>query len=83
MNLMDLVPVDWIPKAAGCGYPLHEGCAVDGPERITLGMAFSVFLLIIFFSIKEKGIGGFRQGVDLPSLPLVSLRSPSRGSSSR
>ena len=27
--------------------------------NVTLGMSFSVFALIIFYSIKEKGLGGF------------------------
>jgi len=59
MNLMDLVPVDWIPKAAELsGIPYMKVVASTDPN-ITLGMAFAVFLLIIFFSIKEKGLGGF------------------------
>ena len=59
MNLMDLVPVDWIPKAAEwSGVPYMKVVASTDPN-ITLGMAFAVFLLIIFFSIKEKGLGGF------------------------
>ena len=59
MNLMDLVPVDWIPKAAElAGIPYMKVVASTDPN-VTLGMAFAVFLLIIFFSIKEKGLGGF------------------------
>ena len=59
MNLMDLVPVDWIPKAAELsGIPYMKVVASTDPN-ITLGMAFAVFLLIIFYSIKEKGLGGF------------------------
>ena len=59
MNLMDLVPVDWIPKAAELsGIPYMKVVASTDPN-VTLGMAFAVFLLIIFFSIKEKGLGGF------------------------
>ena len=59
MNLMDLVPVDWIPKTAELvGIPYMKVVASTDPN-ITLGMAFAVFLLIIFFSIKEKGLGGF------------------------
>ncbi|MDE0192953.1 MAG: F0F1 ATP synthase subunit A [Gammaproteobacteria bacterium] len=59
MNLMDLVPVDWIPEAAKlAGIPYMKVVASTDPN-VTLGMAFAVFLLIIFFSIKEKGLGGF------------------------
>ncbi|MCQ4272385.1 MULTISPECIES: F0F1 ATP synthase subunit A [Pseudomonas] len=62
MNAIDLIPVDWIP---------HAAMAISGNEHIffravpttdpnaTLGMALSVFALIIFYSIKVKGIGGF------------------------
>jgi len=59
MNLMDLVPVDWIPEAAKlAGIPYMKVVASTDPN-VTLGMALAVFLLIIFFSIKEKGLGGF------------------------
>ena len=59
MNLMDLVPVDWIPAlAAVSGVPFMKIVPSTDPS-VTLGMAFTVFFLIIFFSIKEKGAGGF------------------------
>lgn len=59
MNLMDLVPVDWIPmlaQALGVG---HMKIVPTTDPNITMSMAFTVFLLIIFFSIRVKGIGGF------------------------
>ena len=59
MNLMDLVPVDWIPGLATLvGIPYMKIVPSTDPN-ITLSMAFSVFALIIFYSIKMKGIGGF------------------------
>ena len=59
MNLMDLVPVDWIPHlAAIAGIPYMKIVPTTDPN-VTLGLAFSVFILIIFFSIKRKGMGGF------------------------
>jgi len=59
MNLMDLVPVDWIPELAmAMGVPFMKIVPTTDPN-ITLGMAFSVFALIIFYSIKCKGVGGF------------------------
>ena len=75
LNLMDLVPVDWIPEAAmAMGIPYMKVVPSTDPN-ITLGLAFSVFGLIIFFSIKEKGIGGFVG--ELTCHPFeVSLRSP-------
>ena len=72
MNLMDLVPVDFIPVLAG-----HIAAAVTDvswikePDdlyfkvvpttdpNITLGMAFAVFILTIYYSITVKGIKSF------------------------
>jgi F-type H+-transporting ATPase subunit a len=62
MNLMDLVPVDWIPLLAQtmAGDPHLYFKAVPTTDlNITLGFAVSVFFLIIFYSIKVKGLGGF------------------------
>jgi F-type H+-transporting ATPase subunit a len=59
MNLMDLVPVDWVPSLAyAVGIPYMKIVPTTDPN-ITMGMAISVFLLIIFYSIKCKGAGGF------------------------
>ena len=72
MNLMDLVPVDFIPVLAG-----HIAAAVTDvswikePDdlyfkvvpttdpNITLGMAFAVFILTIYYSITVKGVKAF------------------------
>ena len=68
MNLMDLVPVDWLPSVAGqIGHalfgmdPHHVYMKVvpSTDPNATIGMAFSVFFLVLFYSIKIKGIGGF------------------------
>ena len=68
MNLMDLIPVDWIPYAAqivGSNVfgldPRHVYFKIvpSTDPNITLGMALGVFLLIIGFGLKYKGIGGF------------------------
>lgn len=59
MNLMDLLPVDWIPHLATiAGVPYMKIVPTTDPN-ITLGMAFTVFALILFYSIKQKGPGGF------------------------
>lgn len=62
MNLMDLIPVDWLPfvaqKISGDDH-LYFKVVPTTDANATLGMAFSVFMLMIFFSIKEKGIWGF------------------------
>lgn len=62
MNLMDLVPVDWLPLAAAkiSGDPhLFFKVVPTTDPNATLGMAFTVFALMIIFSIKEKGVLGF------------------------
>jgi F-type H+-transporting ATPase subunit a len=62
MNLMDLVPVDWIPLLAQtiAGDPHLYFKAVPTTDlNITLGFAVSVFFLVIFYSIQVKGLGGF------------------------
>lgn len=68
MNTMDLIPVDFIPQIAAMigssvfGVDPHHVYFKVVPTtdpNITLGMSLSVFALIIFYSIREKGIGGF------------------------
>ena len=59
MNLMDLVPVDWIPMAASAVGIHYMKVVPTTDPNITLGMAFAVFLLVIYFSIAKKGLGGF------------------------
>ncbi len=59
MNLMDLVPVDLIPWLAGLiGIHFMKVVPTTDPN-ITFAMALNVFALIIFYSIKIKGVGGF------------------------
>ncbi len=68
MNLMDLVPVDVLPYIAG-QIGLH-GFGVDPHHvymkvvpttdlNLTFAMSISVFFLIVFYSIKVKGLSTF------------------------
>ena len=59
MNLMDLIPVDWIPGLAGMAGIPYMKVVPTTDVNITFGMSISVFVLIIFFTIKNKGVGGF------------------------
>ena len=59
MNLMDLVPVDLIPWALTLVGVEYQKIVPSTDPNITLGMALGVFILMIFYSIKIKGIGGF------------------------
>lgn len=59
MNLMDLVPVDWIPSLAQSS-GIHFMKVVPSTDpNATFGMAIAVFMLMIFYSLKIKGPGGF------------------------
>ncbi len=79
MNLMDLVPVDWIPHFAGWvgatffgADPHHVYMKVvpSTDPNATIGMAFSVFFLVLYYSFKNKGIGGFT--AELTLMPFQS-----------
>lgn len=62
MNLMDLVPVDWIPlfaQVVAQDSHLYFKAVPTTDLNITAGFAISVFILVIFYSIKVKGVGGF------------------------
>jgi F-type H+-transporting ATPase subunit a len=59
MNLMDLIPVDlvpWLLMQVGVEY---QKIVPSTDPNITLGMALGVFILMLYYSIKIKGIGGF------------------------
>ena len=59
MNLMDLVPVDWIPQIAHLmGIEYMKVVPTTDPNA-TFGMALGVFLLTLYYSIKVKGPMGF------------------------
>ncbi len=59
MNLMDLIPVDWVPQIAHhLGLPFFKVVPSTDPNA-TFGMAIAVFFLVIYYSIKMKGVGGF------------------------
>lgn len=59
MNLMDLVPVDVLPRIAGALGVHHMKVVPSTDPNITFAMALGVFALIIYYSIKIKGAGGF------------------------
>lgn len=62
MNLMDLIPVDWLPETAkvvsGNDHVFFKVVPTTDPN-VTLGMSITVFMLMIIFSIREKGFLGF------------------------
>ena len=59
MNLMDLVPVDWVPELAKLMGVHYMKIVPSTDPNITMAMALTVFVLILYYSIKCKGVGGF------------------------
>ncbi|MEW8013373.1 MAG: F0F1 ATP synthase subunit A [Candidatus Sedimenticola endophacoides] len=58
-NLMDLVPVDVIPWLSGL-LGIHFMKVVPSTDpNATFGMALGVFTLVLYYSIRIKGLGGF------------------------
>ena len=68
MNFMDLIPVDWIPQLAHMAGINYMKVVPSTDPNVTMAMAFSVFILILYYSIKQKGLGGFIK--ELTSHPL-------------
>ena len=59
MNLLKLIPVDFIPSLAhAMGLEYFKIVPTTDPNA-TFGMSFGVFLLILFYSFKVKGVSGF------------------------
>ena len=65
MNLMDLIPVDWLPGAAKLAGVEYMKVVPTTDMNVTFAMSLSVFFLIIFYSIKIKGISGFAKELAL------------------
>ena len=74
MNLMDLVPVDWIPMMAGAAGVPYMKVVPTADVNVTFGMSIAVFFLIIFYTIRYKGIGGF-----IRELTLHPIAPPTKG----
>jgi len=58
MNFMDLVPVDLLPSVLSF-FGIHDfrSVATDDPN-LTFALSISVFILIIYYNIKGKGVFG-------------------------
>jgi F-type H+-transporting ATPase subunit a len=56
MNLLDLLPVDLLPWAAGFVGVEHLRTVATADVNTTLGMSITVFLLIWYIGLSEKGV---------------------------
>jgi F-type H+-transporting ATPase subunit a len=66
MNLMDLVPVDWIPWVSSqfLGIPYMK-VVPSTDVNVTFGMSIAVFFLILFYTTKYKGPFGLIKDLTL------------------
>lgn len=58
-NVMDIIPVDLFPSAATAAGLSHLRIVPSTDLNVAFGMSLTVFVLIIIYSIRFKGIGGF------------------------
>ncbi|MCV6589773.1 MAG: F0F1 ATP synthase subunit A [Marinobacterium sp.] len=68
MNLMDLIPVDWLPFIAAEMGVSYLKVVPTTDVNATAGMALAVFGLIIYYSIQQKGVKGFLAELSLQPL---------------
>jgi F-type H+-transporting ATPase subunit a len=74
MNLMDLIPVDWLPFVAEQAGVPYLKVVPTTDVNVTFAMSISVFLLTIFYSIKVKGAIGFSK-----EFTMHPIAPPTRG----
>lgn len=71
MNLMDLLPVDWLPRLVGddgLGLVHFMKIVPSTDPNATFGLAFGVFFLVLYYSFKIKGVKGFAAELTLQPL---------------
>lgn len=74
MNFIKLLPVDLLPGLLSlAGLPYTKVVPTTDPNA-TFGMALGVFILMLYYSIKNKGLGGF--GAELAFQPFPKFLFP-------
>ena len=74
MNFMDLLPVDLIPWLLSLVGVNYQKVVPTTDPNITMGMALGVFILMLYYSIKMKGLVGF-----IKELTLHPFSVPTKG----
>ena len=74
MNLMDLIPVDWIPMAASAAGIPYMKVVPTTDVNITFGMSITVFILILVYTTKYKGPFGL-----IKDLTMHPIEPPTKG----
>jgi F-type H+-transporting ATPase subunit a len=70
MNLMDLIPIDWLPTAASAAGVPYLKVVPTTDVSVTFAMSLSVFTLVLFYSVKVKGPIGFLKELTLHPMPV-------------
>ena len=73
MNFMDLIAIDFFPQAAHAAGVSYFKIVPTTDPNATFGMSLGVFWLILYYSIKIKGIGGFLGELTLQPFQAKSL----------
>ena len=73
MNFMDLIAIDFFPQAAHAAGVSYFKIVPTTDPNVTFGMSLGVFWLILYYSIKIKGIGGFLGELTLQPFQAKSL----------
>ncbi len=73
MNMMDLVPVDFIPYLAQLAGVHYFKVVPTTDPNATLGMALGVFVLVLYYNIKIKGPIKFSAGFITHPIPHWSM----------
>src|ERR1700722_11058191 len=68
-NVMDILPIDLLPGAAGAAGLGHLRIVPSIDLNVVFALSLTVFALIIFFSIKMKGLGGFLGELSMHPFP--------------
>jgi len=74
MNLMDLVPVDWIPRLAHVSGIQYMKVVPTTDVNVTFGMSIAVFVLIIVYTTMYKGPFGL-----IKDLTMHPIAPPTKG----
>jgi F-type H+-transporting ATPase subunit a len=74
MNGIDLLPVDWFPSLAHAMGINYMRPLPTADINATLGMAVGVLMLMLYYSVKIKGVGGWAH--ELVSAPFGSSKNP-------
>lgn len=73
LNVMDLLPVDWLPWLAGLLGVGHLKVVPSTDPNITFGLSLSVFALVLYYSVKMKGLGGFFSELAFQPFPKILM----------